>query len=241
MKSISSRPQDQHAVPLLHQHAADVAHRRRWRAAGRRIAARARGVRRRPGSRARAFQRLMHPLRAEGFQQIVQRLGLECLQREAVVGGDEDHRRHVSSAPTAASTSKPFISGICTSRNTQVRTLLVDRGDGAAPIGARRQQAQLGLAAQQALQPLPRQRLVIDDEHVSGSWRPKPECADSRPDHRHSFRSKLWRSPYRRCRRACVFARPMPCGLPADARATGPGRCPPLRAAVGRLRGARGW
>ena len=43
---------------------------------------------------ARTRQRLVDALRAEGFQQVVQRLGFERLQCEPVVRSDEDHHRH---------------------------------------------------------------------------------------------------------------------------------------------------
>ena len=68
------------------------------------------------------------------------------------------------SLPTASITSKPFICGICTSRNTRSGDVVHDRGDGLLAVAALRDDLDVRLVGQQAAQPLPRERLIVHDQ-----------------------------------------------------------------------------
>ena len=100
----------------------------------------------------------------ERLEQVVEGVDLEGAQGVAVVGGDEDHGRgRAAGGRSAASTSKPFISGICTSRKTRSgrsRRIAATASRPAPASPTTSTSGSLGAAGAA----LARQRLVVDDQ-----------------------------------------------------------------------------
>jgi hypothetical protein len=117
----------------------------------------------------RAPDRLGEPRLVDGLEQVVERVDVERAHRELVVGGDEDDRgRRVGQERGQL-------------EPRQLRHLHVDEQEvGAEPLDQReRLEAVAGLAdqldrvrGQHQAQPVPRQRLVVDDDraHHGTAW-----------------------------------------------------------------------
>ena len=117
----------------------------------------------------------------------------------------------------AWTTAKPSVRGICTSRSTRSGFCSLNEGDRLSSVSRFRDGFDLRLTAEQPLQPLARERLVVHDENPQ-SHRPSSGATvrignvmvtrTPRPAACSTTRRAL--SPYSRARRVLVFVSPIP-------------------------------
>ena len=89
---------------------------------------------------------------------------LEGIDRELVPGGDEDHGRHPPT-PTVPITSKPSISGICTSSSTRSGSSSAMAWAAERPSPHSPDHRKPGTSREQRHDAGARHRFVIDHEH----------------------------------------------------------------------------
>ena len=116
-------------------------------------------------------------LLGDRLEQIVERGDLERADRILVVRGHEDHRRHALRSDRVDDREAVHPRHLHVEQH-QVRRLLANDGDRLASVARFRYGLDAGLTAEQQLQPLARERLVVHDEnlqsHVDSSPR-RPE------------------------------------------------------------------
>src|SRR5690606_36826874 len=112
---------------------------------------------------ARPAERTLEALRLEGLQQVVQRVRLEGLQGELVVGGDEDGHRHPLDAYPFehAEAVEPRHLDI---EEDQVRLHFADRFDRLDPVLALPRELHVVLPGEQVADARACQRFIVDDE-----------------------------------------------------------------------------
>src|SRR5207248_1468785 len=178
-------------------------------------------------------KRRLKQLRRDRLQQVPDGIGFECAQCVVVVRGDEDDRAGRRRGPLE------YLEAVevrhLDVEKHQIRPELRDRRDGGGSIGGLAEDLDVFLGFEQESNSLPHERRIVDDQRpdhagtlscsavdvllLPGSYGirivtlapPNVECPQSR---RAS-------DPYRRCRRARVFASPTP-SPPGPSRNPGP-------------------
>ena len=163
-----------------------------------------------------ALERERKAILRDRLEQIVDRGDLERPDRILVVRGHEDHRWHPLCS-NGLDDRKAVGSRHLHVEEHQVRLLLANEGDRLSSVSRFRDGFDLRLTAEQPLQPLARERLVVHDENPQ-SHRPSSGATvrignvivtrTPRPAACSTTRRAL--SPYSRARRVLVFVSPIP-------------------------------
>ena len=119
----------------------------------------------RPDELTDAPQRRLEPLIAEGLQQVVERVGLEGLDRVLVVGRDEHGHRHQFRLDLAQHAEAVQHRHLDVEEH-QVRRLGVNQVEGLAAVAGDADHLDVGLPLQKLQQPAPGGAFVIDDERA---------------------------------------------------------------------------
>ncbi len=112
---------------------------------------------------ARVIEALLEAIAAERFQQVVERVDFEGLQRVLVVGGDEDDHRHLVGADLLDD-PEAVDGGHLDVEEYQFGRELLDGAHGLDAIGALADHFDVGLLRQQSQNPFPGHRLIVHHE-----------------------------------------------------------------------------
>ncbi len=112
---------------------------------------------------AHAVEGAGEPLLVDGLQQVVERTGLERVDREAVEGGHEHHHRHAL-LRHAGEHVEPREPRHLDVEKHQVRRVLGDRRERLPPVSALRDDLDVRRVLQPDLDAAPRELLVVNDD-----------------------------------------------------------------------------
>jgi hypothetical protein len=169
-----------------------------------------------PQPACRSFEREREALLSDRLQQVVHCRNLERTDRVFVVCRDENHGRHPV-CPNSVNDGEAVNARHLDVEQDEVRLRVANGGDRFAAIPSLRDRLDAGVPAEEQLQPVTRQRLVVHHENL------QPHHSSSDRDVRSgsvmvtrtprsfigSTESRA-SSPYNRARRFVVFVRPIP-------------------------------
>jgi len=109
-----------------------------------------------------SFQCLLKPAPVKGLQQIVDRVYLESFQGILIVGGYEDHRRHLFSADSFDH-FKTIHGRHLDVQENEIGGQLANGANGFVPVGAFADNLNVRIVRQQALDSPASERFIVDD------------------------------------------------------------------------------